>query len=87
MRPKSLGIIEYPQITIESFNGSTNEVVIRIDGSGKVIKVKTCVYAAETMVDKAREIVGNQRSYALQQWNKYKNLKKSTGYVSPDETE
>lgn len=87
MKAKSLGMIEYPQITIESFSGSKNEVVIRIEGSGKVIKIKSCVWGAKTIVDKAREIVGKQRSYALEQWNKYKNLKSSTGYVTPDGTE
>lgn len=84
MKVKSLGMIEYPQISIESFNGSRNEFVIRIEGSGKAIKIKSCVHGATTIVERAREVVGKQRNYALEQWNKYKRLKASTGYVSPD---
>jgi hypothetical protein len=60
---------------------------MRIEGQGKVIRIKSCVNGVNTIVERAREVVGKQRDYALQQWNKYKKLKQTTGYISPDGTD
>ena len=86
MKNKSLGMIVYPQITIENFSGSTGDFILRIEGSGKVIKIKSCITGVEKMVNTAREIVGRQKSYAISEWNLYKRLKEATGYKSPDGT-
>ena len=84
-KKKSLGIMEYPTTSIESFSGSTNSFIIKIETSTKIIRIKSCVNGVNTLVDKAREVVGKQRGYALEQWHRYKRLKEVTGYKSPED--
>ncbi len=83
-KSKSLGTMVYPLLELVAFNGRTGEVVWELQTNGKKLRVIMGVGCARTMVRKAQEVVGRQREHAMSQWTVYKELKKVTGYQSPD---
>lgn len=81
---KSLGTIAYPVVTLESFEGSTGKVTLRLVDGRRKLKIVIGVGCARKMVDISRDIVGKQRAHTLSQWNLYKGLKSYTGFKPPE---
>lgn len=85
---KSLGEIKYPRMEVKSYNGSTGRALLTIvgfnsKGSARRITLDASLGIAHTLVDLARELTAKHRTYAIQEWGVYSNLKKKTGYTPP----
>ena len=80
---KSLGVLRFPRADITSFSGSRGVAEITLQSSGKKIKIELGTGCVHTLVRLAQDITGKQREHAMQAWNTYWGMKKTTGYTPP----
>jgi len=84
-KPRSLGQLDYPTLTLDGFNASTSDVSIRIESGGKSVRAKLDTRGAVLrLVALAQEITGAQRDYAQGEWAMYLELERKSGFVPPD---
>jgi len=84
LKLKSLGVIKYPQALVTSFSGRKGVAEITLKGSGKQLRIELCPDCVGTLVSLAQDLTYQQRNYAMNIWNKYLDMKKTTGYVPPN---
>lgn len=81
---KSLGLLEYPDVVVERFNGGSGEVVLKLSDRGKSVRIRMSVFCVKKMMKTAHEIVGKQRAFALSELEIYEDLRQATGFKEPD---
>lgn len=81
---KSLGLLEYPDVEVASFNGGSGEVVLKLSARGKTVRVKMSVFCVKKMIKTTHEIVSKQRNFAMSEWGIYKELRDVTGFKAPE---
>jgi len=82
MATKSLGQLDYPVWKLESFNGSSRTVLLKLETGGRSIRIKIGVSNACTLVDIAREIATKQSEYAQGEVGLAERLRRYTGMNS-----
>ena len=56
-KPRSLGTLVYPTAELESYSYTDQEAVIKLSGSGKVVRIKLGLYCTQTLSKLTREIL------------------------------
>lgn len=72
---KSLGTITLPQFDFEYFNGRTSEIVIRVSGNKKSIKLKLSTWQVTKLIELSNKIINEQKKFAESEFNFYQRLK------------
>ena len=73
---KSLGVMKYPKVTVDSFSGSSGTVILLIQTNHNKIRVKMGVSCVRDMVRLSKEIISKQKDYAQCMWNEHLELDK-----------
>lgn len=82
---KSLGILKWPNLELNYFDGTTGMIELEISTGAKRVRIQAnYYYFAGRMVECAQEITAHKRDYAKNEHRAYLSLKKLTDYVPKD---
>ena len=81
---KSLGLMEYPKITVYRFDGGRRHVTLELTSGNKRIRIAFGIFFLRTIMNVLYEIVAKQREFACSEWNAYKILSAEIGYKAPE---